>query len=195
MGRKLELNTFKWKFRKYHKEKQEIHHIKTTPVPRDLKVFFPPSFPSYCLHYAVVFTIIFFGISVLIFLSPNWHGFTCDSWGTLWHEHRTCDMVSSHSHCGVSHRLCALATWPLIISTAATSAVHWCIIVIVRRWRPIVPADHRHLSILGLPRRYRKRVRRKPFTILKKINNEHFTYTQNISFAYFPLIYYIWIPT
>lgn len=181
------------KFRKYHKEREEIHRIKTTPAPRDLNVF-SPNFPSYCLHYAVVYTIIFFRISVLIFLSPNWHGFTCDSCGTLRHEHRTCDRVSSHSHCGVSHRLCALATWPLIISTAAISAVHWCIIVIVRRRRPIV-ADHRHLSILGLPRRRRKRVRRRPFTILKKIDNQYVTYTRKISFDYFPLIHYIWIPT
>jgi len=168
----------------YHTKRKNTPYKKPHLFQGGLKVFFGQVFchivyatRSYILvysthlHYFPSYKCIYFFVYELTF------GFTCDSWGTLRHEHRTCDRVSSHSHCGVSHRLWALATWPLIISTAATSAIHWCIIVIVRgRRRPIVPAGHRHLSILGPPRRRRKRVRRRPFTVLKTIYNQHVNY-------------------
>lgn len=90
---------------------------------------------------------------------------TCDSRGTLRHEHRTCDCVSSHSHCGVSHKLWAPAALVVSVSTSAAAAAAASVHrngVMVRRRRPsVVPAaaGHRRSAISGPP----SRVRRPPF--------------------------------
>lgn len=119
-----------------------------------------------------IFYFLFFVIHFFLFsrLRARTCGYTCDSFGCFRHEHRTSNCVSSHSHCGRSHRLSASAALSNANAAAATATiVHHRNGVIVRG--PSVSAGHRRRSpILGpppppLPPR-RRRVR-PPFTALK----------------------------